>query len=145
MAYSKEKYRAWYQRNIERERKRSRDYGNAHAAERKQRNAKYRAAHGDEVRAAQRRRSAKTPAHVKTAANRRWRGLPEPTRPMPEVCDCCGGPSNGRGSLHFDHCHRTNRFRGWLCSTCNTAIGKLGDTAAGVARAVAYLLDAERG
>lgn len=73
----------------------------------------------------------------------RWRkkaGLPEPTRPRPAACECCDGPPNGKGVLHLDHDHETGAFRGWLCSLCNTAIGKLGDTPAGVRRALEYLL-----
>ena len=42
-----------------------------------------------------------------------------------------------------DHCHTTNKVRGLLCKLCNSGIGKLGDTAAAVQRAVAYLKKAE--
>lgn len=51
-------------------------------------------------------------------------------------CECCGDTSE---LLVFDHCHDTNEHRGWLCSNCNTAIGKLGDTIEGVQLAVDYL------
>lgn len=68
------------------------------------------------------------------------RGLPEPTRPMPELCECCGGPSNGQGSLHLDHCHKTGKFRGWLCHSCNVGIGHLGDTITTLRRATEYLI-----
>lgn len=44
-----------------------------------------------------------------------------------------------RGLLHLDHDHITNEFRGWLCPSCNTGLGKLGDSLEGVMRAVRYL------
>ena len=66
-------------------------------------------------------------------------GYPAPTRPMPERCELCDEPSNGNGRLHLDHDHTLGIFRGWLCYKCNAAIGMLGDTIAGVERAVAYL------
>lgn len=38
------------------------------------------------------------------------------------VCEICGiVPGSSR--LHVDHCHKGGRFRGFLCSSCNTAIG----------------------
>jgi uncharacterized protein YlaI len=43
------------------------------------------------------------------------------------------------GTKHVDHDHLTNRLRGFLCSDCNTSLGKLGDTLEGVMRAVKYL------
>lgn len=71
---------------------------------------------------------------------RDWQGYPKPTRPMPERCENCDGPPNGRGNgFYLDHDHTTGRFRGWLCSTCNSGIGKLGDSIEGVRRALAYL------
>jgi hypothetical protein len=41
--------------------------------------------------------------------------------------------------MALDHDHLTGEFRGWLCATCNHAIGMLGDTVAAANRAVAYL------
>jgi hypothetical protein len=64
--------------------------------------------------------------------------FPEPTRPIPEQCECCGGPS-GVHDFHLDHCHETNIFRGWLCGKCNRGIGSLGDNEEGLLRALAYL------
>ena len=68
---------------------------------------------------------------------RRWKGLPEPTRPEPETCECCGVGS--RQALCLDHDHATGVFRGWLCHKCNLGIGKLGDNLTGVMQAVNYL------
>ena len=44
--------------------------------------------------------------------------------PIGTPCEICG-KSDLR--LHFDHCHKTNKHRGWLCAKCNTALGALGD------------------
>lgn len=73
------------------------------------------------------------------ATNRRTRGLPEPTRPEPATCECCGRPPMAGKALALDHDHETGAFRGWLCFFCNSGIGKLGDTVAGLRRALAYL------
>ena len=75
----------------------------------------------------------------KTKYNHRVRRLPKPTRPCPELCECCGGPPNGTGKLHLDHCHVTGLFRGWLCMRCNVGLGGFGDTLMGVKMAVKYL------
>lgn len=64
--------------------------------------------------------------------------LPLPTRPCPSVCELCGKPPKIR-ALHLDHDHKTNKFRGWLCSVCNTTLGKFGDDLAGVQQAALYL------
>ena len=67
---------------------------------------------------------------------------PEPTRPAPVICECCG-MSPKKKSLALDHDHKTGKFRGWLCSECNFGIGKLGDSLDGLERARLYLLRAE--
>ena len=73
-------------------------------------------------------------------ARRRSRGQPEPTRPIPHRCECCGiSDLVIKKVLMLDHCHRTDKFRGWLCDNCNLGIGRLGDDLEGVRKAVAYL------
>lgn len=42
-------------------------------------------------------------------------------------------------TLHVDHCHKTNKIRGLLCSQCNTAIGLLKENAEFLSRAITYL------
>jgi hypothetical protein len=31
------------------------------------------------------------------------------------------------GKLLWDHCHKSGRFRAWICHRCNTALGLLAD------------------
>ena len=78
-----------------------------------------------------------------TNSARRRRGLPVPTRPCPDVCELCGRKEgNGRildASLSLDHDHTTGEFRGWLCTPCNSALGRLGDTVEAIERVLDYL------
>ena len=39
----------------------------------------------------------------------------------------------------IDHCHKTGKFRGWLCHRCNMALGQLQDDVEAAERAVNYL------
>lgn len=58
------------------------------------------------------------------------------------ACDLCRREFPSRYATHIDHCHETGVVRGLLCFTCNKALGMLGDNAAGLERALAYLLRA---
>jgi hypothetical protein len=55
---------------------------------------------------------------------------------------CCAvcGLLGGDWTLLVDHCHTTGRVRGLLCRKCNSGIGMLGDSAAGVQQALSYLM-----
>jgi Recombination endonuclease VII len=87
------------------------------------------------INAAKRKAYAANPAKYLAANRRRRYKFTIP--PAPRRCECCGGRT--RRKLHVDHCHQSNRFRGWLCSKCNTGIGLLGDNLRGVMRAIKYL------
>jgi len=64
-----------------------------------------------------------------------------PPKPIEEYpCDCCGTLLDPKKIL-LDHDHVTYAFRGWLCRSCNTGIGALGDTVEGLERAIKYLKD----
>jgi hypothetical protein len=82
---------------------------------------------------------ARHPERVKAASVRSWRkraGIPDAPRPKPLTCEACDA---GGRQMHLDHDHTTGAFRGWLCNRCNLGLGHLGDTIAGVERALAYL------
>lgn len=72
------------------------------------------------------------------------RKMPKPTRAAPLRCECCGNKPSKTRSLALDHCHVTGKFRGWLCVRCNTGLGGLGDSIAGLQRGLAYLRRARR-
>lgn len=55
----------------------------------------------------------------------------------------CGICDSQLLTLTVDHCHKTGKVRGILCSACNSSVGKLGDSSQGVMRAVRYLERAE--
>jgi hypothetical protein len=55
-------------------------------------------------------------------------------------CECCGKECE---KPVLDHCHDTEKFRGWLCSPCNLGIGVLGDNLESLEKTVVYLKKAE--
>jgi hypothetical protein len=58
-------------------------------------------------------------------------------RPKPDTCEVCGEG----GRIVFDHCHNSNKFRGWLCNGCNSALGHVKDNSE-LLRKLADYLDA---
>lgn len=44
-------------------------------------------------------------------------------RPKSDLCEVCNQP----GKICFDHCHNENKFRGWICDSCNRALGHAKD------------------
>jgi len=49
-------------------------------------------------------------------------------RPKPERCEICNKlGSDFHYGLHYDHDHKTGKFRGWICTNCNTALGLVND------------------
>ena len=53
-------------------------------------------------------------------------------------CGICTRPLI-KNEMNVDHCHATGIVRGILCSSCNTAIGLLGDTPESINRAIQYV------
>lgn len=127
----------------EKQREYSRKYYAANKAKVKERNRRWREANPDarkkQAREGRRRWRAADPERAKLHGWRH-RGLPMPTRPRPNACENCGRESWLEvRDLALDHDHATGKFRGWLCHTCNTGLGLLGDNREGLLRALAYL------
>ena len=53
-------------------------------------------------------------------------------------CALCRKPEKNR-RLAVDHCHQTGQIRGLLCTGCNHALARMGDSTEGVQRVLAYL------
>lgn len=51
-------------------------------------------------------------------------------------CGICGRHDSER-KLVLDHCHETEKVRGWLCRACNAALGMIGENNLG--NAISYL------
>jgi hypothetical protein len=47
-------------------------------------------------------------------------------------------------NLSADHCHKTGSFRGWLCGTCNAALGFFNDSVELLEKAILYLNSAQK-
>jgi protein-arginine kinase activator protein McsA len=57
-------------------------------------------------------------------------------------CDIC---SEQVKSLHVDHCHTTGKVRGYLCGSCNRALGLFKDSPKVLKQAYQYLQENEIG
>lgn len=55
------------------------------------------------------------------------------------LCSICKKQCSSGKKLSIDHCHKTNKVRGLLCSNCNLGIGKFYDNPLLLKRAVSYL------
>lgn len=64
--------------------------------------------------------------------------------PPPAHCEGCGVSFTAEGVKGpcLDHCHTTNRFRGWLCHKCNAALGLAGDSPEAVRKLLDYIIRA---
>lgn len=105
-----------------------------------ERNRKYRTRLGKDYANARSRAFRLANPDYDVIRSRKRAGLPEPTRPCLGFCENCGRHEKEFAKrLHLDHCHKTGKFRGWLCSECNTGLGKLGDDIGSLRKAIAYL------
>ena len=71
-----------------------------------------------------------------TIDKREQREVKKNAPPKPECCDCCHKKTK---KLQLDHKHGTLIFKGWVCTDCNSGIGKLRDNLEGVLRGALYL------
>jgi Recombination endonuclease VII len=101
---------------------------------------KWRARNPDKVKAANDRQRAKGDWSGYVRAWRRKQLVEPPPYEAPSHCEACGRVLI---KPNLDHCHATNRFRGWLCNPCNAALGLAGDTVEGVTRLLEYITRAQ--
>lgn len=55
------------------------------------------------------------------------------------VCKICNNKCKTGRELSVDHCHKTGKVRGLLCSTCNYMLGSALDDTTILANGIAYL------
>jgi Recombination endonuclease VII len=55
------------------------------------------------------------------------------------VCAICNKPDLLNRGLAVDHCHKTNKVRGLLCTNCNMGLGKFQDNVEYIQNALTYL------
>lgn len=58
------------------------------------------------------------------------------------VCGICGKPDANKrwkGRLHVDHCHKTGKVRGLLCTSCNLTLGRIGESIGTALALIDYL------
>lgn len=60
-------------------------------------------------------------------------------RPRPSTCEICGEEGKKRNGIVLDHNHKTGKFRGWLCSNCNTVIGLSGENVNKLNKIISYI------
>lgn len=103
--------RDWKSRNPEKVREQKRRYRKKHAARLKRKASEYQ--------------------------SKRWKARFEKIagRPKPKNCEIC----NQTGRICFDHCHRSDKFRGWICSQCNIVLGMVYDSPELLEKMISYL------
>ena len=74
--------------------------------------------------------------YAKIRIKRRLRKLEKKAgRKKPKRCEVC----NIVDIIHFDHDHKTNKFRGWVCGNCNRALGCAKDSPSILRKLADYL------
>lgn len=106
-------------------------------------NVEYAKANREKVRESKRRYSTENPGKARRWALRtQWKArgfdpdhIESLYQSKPQSCDICDSECDPV----LDHCHATNKLRGWLCERCNMAIGLLLDNPESCKRAAEYL------
>lgn len=129
-------------RDPEAQRKYSREYGRrwraAHPERVKARGKQYRERNLERARETGRRSYWKNVERNRANDRHASRAhMPAPTRPEPSLCEICGVAPGI--ALCLDHCHLTDRFRGWVCKHCNLMLGYARDSAVILTKAAGYI------
>lgn len=101
------------------------------------------------VRAKKREWYKKNPMSVKmTSLRTMCRKLNIPEKDIPVIldkftqsthCPICQRPIEEIGTLHLDHCHKSGKFRGFVCGKCNIGLGHFQDDPDRLIAAANYL------
>ncbi len=82
-------------------------------------------------------------SYARIRQTKKWNGNPESIKAYIDshnrTCEICGENESVVGTLHIDHDHSQNAFRGLLCSTCNTGLGQFKDDIKRLLSAIEYL------
>ena len=77
--------------------------------------------------------------HLKTKYNLSPDQYEEMSKAQNHLCAICGRTRQKTKRFAVDHCHKTGALRGLLCASCNSGIGKLGDSIEMLEKAIHYL------
>ena len=91
--------------------------------------------HGNKISGAPYLKSDCRPCHNRLGRVRHKLKKSHPAPPSGTPCACCGAVRE----LHMDHCHQTDRFRGYVCAHCNTMIGLAGESRRSLENGIRYL------
>jgi hypothetical protein len=102
---------------------------------------RYRKEHPDRVKEQLQRWHEKNPdyghrRHIAQWKQRQEERVKELGRPKPTACECCGRKVK---KICWDHDHKTGRGRGWICQSCNFALGHTGDDPVRLRQLLKYL------
>ena len=82
-------------------------------------------------------------SYARIRNTKKWNGNPVEIKAYisshNQTCEICGEKESVVGTLHIDHNHSQNAFRGLLCSTCNTGLGQFKDDIQRLLSAIEYL------
>jgi hypothetical protein len=127
-----EKVKEWRKQNAEKVAEQSRRYRKRHPETHKKAALKYRYKNLESIREkdklAARKRRKNDPEGQKRRYHeylirkeaKRWEIA---GRPRADICDIC----HSKELIVFDHCHKRNKFRGWICDRCNKTLGLVKD------------------
>jgi hypothetical protein len=146
------KVKAWRKENPGKVAEQRKRYAAKHPETHQKAAKKYKESHLEELRTSardfkRRRRISEDPSVQKRRSdeNRQKRHAKLEViagRPRPELCELCGGKSRTQHSLIcFDHCHKSGKFRGWLCDRCNKVLGLVEDSPGLLSAMCSYVLN----
>lgn len=131
----KECRKKYYKNNIDQIKERDREYRKNNKDKIKEQGREYRKNNKDKI------------SLRKATASLRSQGCKATEKQLKEMfnyqkgrCKICGVyVSNNKPMRAIDHCHKTKKVRGWLCSKCNFGLGQFNDSPSLLRKAADYL------